>query len=139
MDKLHDTFRLVIRTPEQEVVDRQVESVYLTTEIGDMMILPDYSAFAGTITFSPIILKDNNKEEGFIARNGVILFSYEKNEAHILCQRLDLKDRVDYDGLHSYLKLVEDQLARGEELSEIHMKFLEDQKLALVEEIEAKK
>lgn len=139
MDKLSDTFRLVIRTPEQEVVDRQVESVYLTTESGDMMIMPDYAAFAGTITFSSIILKDHNKEEEYIATNGVVFFSFEKNEAHILCQRLDLRDKVDYDGLHSYLQLVEEQIARGEEISPIHMQFLENQQLALVEQIETKK
>jgi len=138
MDKLSDTFRLVIRTPEQEILDRQVASVYLTTELGDMMIMPDYAAFAGSITYSPIILQFDSKEEEYLATNGVVFFSFEKNEAHILCQRMDLRDKVDYDGLHSYLKLVEEQIARGEEISQIHMQFLENQKVALVEQIEAK-
>ncbi len=134
----HDKFRLIIRTPEEEVIDREVESVYLTTETGDMMLLPEHAAFSGSITYSPIILRDQTHEEEYISRRGVVFFSNIKNECHILCQQAELKDRVDYDGLQVYLALVEEHIAKGDDLSDIHMRFLHDQKLALVQEIEAK-
>ncbi len=134
----HDKFRLIIRTPEDEVIDREVESVYLTTETGDMMLLPEHAAFSGAITYSPIILRDQTHEEEYISRRGVVFFSNIKNECHILCQQAELKDRVDYDGLQVYLALVEEHIAKGDNLSDIHMRFLQDQKLALVQEIEAK-
>lgn len=135
---MHDKFRLIIRTPEEEVIDREVESVYLTTETGDMMLLPEHAAFSGSITYSPIILRDQTHEEEYISRRGVVFFSNIKNECHILCQQAELKDRVDYDGLQVYLALVEEHIAKGDGLSDIHMRFLHDQKLALVQEIEAK-
>ena len=129
--------RLIIRTPEGEVVDREAESVYLTTETGDMMILPGHAAFSGTITYSPIIFRDHEHEEEYISRRGVVFYSNVRNECHILCQQAELKDRVDYDGLKVYLKLVEEHISKGDGLSDIHMRFLQDQKLALVQEIEA--
>ena len=134
----HAKFRLVIRTPEHEVVDREVESVYLTTETGDLMLLPEHAAFSGSITYSPVIFRDHEHEEEYITRRGVVFFSNINNECHILCQQAELKDRIDYDGLKIYLKLVEEHIAKGDGLSDIHMRFLQDQKLALVQEIEAK-
>ena len=133
----HSKFRLIIRTPEQEVIDREVESVYLTTETGDLMFLPGHAAFSGSISYSPIIFKDHEHEEAYVGSRGVVFFSNTRNECYVLCQQVDLKDRVDYDGLKVYLKLVEEHIARGDSLSDIHMRFLQDQKLALVQEIEA--
>ncbi len=133
-----DKFRLIIRTPEEEVIDREVESVFLTTETGDMMLLPGHAAFSGSITYSPIILKDQTHEEEYVSRRGVVFFSNIKNECHVLCQQAELKDRVDYDGLQAYLALIEAHIAKGDGLSDIHMRFLRDQKLALVQEIESK-
>ena len=135
---MHEKFKFIIRTPEEEVVNREVESVYLTTETGDMMLLPEHAAFSGSITYSPIILKDGMHEEEFVSRRGVVFFSNVKNECQVLCQQAELKDRVDYDGLQVYLALVEAHIAKGDGLSDIHMRFLRDQKLALVQEIEAK-
>ncbi len=134
----NDTFKLIIKTPEEEVFCGEVDSVYLTTETGDMMLMPLYAAFSASITYSPIIIIQNEKKTDYVARRGLVFFSNVKNECHILCQQAELKDRVDYDGLKSYLKLIENHISKGDGLSDVHMRFLQDQKLALVQEIEAK-
>jgi len=134
---MDNTFKIIIQTPEMELVNKRVESVYLTTEVGDMMLLPGHSAFSASISYSPIILKEGDKKEEYVAYSGVIFFSSTQNEAHILVQRAELKDKVDYDGLKTYLKLVEERLKSGESLSDIHMRFLEGERVALVQGIEA--
>ena len=131
-------FRCVIRTPEAEVVNTEVDSVYLTTEVGDLMLMPGHSALSGSITYSSVVLRMDEKQEEYLAYSGVVFFSNQRNEAHILCQRADLKDRVDYGGLQSYLKLVQDRIENGKDLSDIHMKYLEGERLALFEGMEAK-
>lgn len=129
-------FRVILRTPEAELVNREVESVYLTTETGDMMLLPGHAAFSASLTYSPIVIKDDGIEEDYLAYNGLIFFSNNNNELHILVQRADLKERIDYEGLKTYLKLVQDYIANGKDLSDIHMRYLEDERVALVQGIE---
>ncbi len=134
---MDNQFKIIIQTPEKELVNKMVESAYLTTEVGDMMLLPGHSAFSASMTYSPIVLKNGDQTEEYLAYSGVIFFSNTQNEAHVLVQRADVKDKVDYDGLKAYLKLVEERLKSGETLSDIHMRFLEGERVALVQGIEA--
>lgn len=134
---MQKTLNLILRTPEAELVEKKVESVYMTTEAGDLMLMPGHSALSATITYSPIVIKDGQTEETYLSYGGVVFFSNTKNECHILAQRADLKDRVDYDGLKAYLKLVQERIENGEDLSDIHMRYLEGERVALVEGIEA--
>lgn len=131
-------FKFILRTPEAELVNREVDSVYLNTEVGDMMLLPGHASLSGAVTYSPVIVAEGTKREEYLSYRGVIFFSNHKNEATMLVQRADLKDKVDYDGLKSYLKLVQEYLDKGKDLSKIHMEFLEGEKIALVQGIEAK-
>ena len=135
---MQNTLKLILRTPEAELVNKEVESVYLTSETGDLMLLPGHSAFSASITYSPVILRDGQTEESYLSYSGVVFFSNTNNECRILVQRADLKDKVDYDGLKSYLKLVQERIANGQDLSDIHMRFLEGERVALVQGIEAK-
>ncbi len=134
---MHKNLKLILRTPEAELVNKEVESVYMTTEAGDLMLLPGHSAFSASISYSPVILRDGQTEETYLSYGGVVFFSNTKNECHILAQRADLKEKVDYDGLKSYLKLVQERIENGEDLSDIHMRYLEGERVALVEGIEA--
>ena len=134
---MQKTLKLILRTREAELVKKDVESVYLTSEAGDLVLLPGHSALSATLTYSPIVIKDGQTEETYLSYGGVVFFSNAKNECHILAQRADLKDRVDYDGLKSYLKLVQERIENGEDLSDIHMRYLEGERVALVEGIEA--
>lgn len=129
-------FKFTILTPEAEILTKEVESVYLTTETGDMMLLPGHAAFSGSITYSPVIVKEGSVEEEYLAYRGVIFFSNVKNEATLLCLRCDLKDRVDYAGLKDYLKLIQERLDKGQDLSSYHVSFLEGEKVALVQQLE---
>ncbi len=133
---MQDTLKLILRTPEAELVNKEVESVYLTTETGDMMLLPGHSAFSGSITYSEVILRDGQTEEDYVTYSGVVFFSNTNNTCRILVQRADLKDKIDYDGLKAYLKLVQERIEKGQDLSDIHMRYLEDQRVALVKGIE---
>ena len=134
---MQNKFRVILRIPEAKLVDREVESIYLTTETGDMMLLPEHSALAASITYSKIILKDGTHLEEYLAYSGFVFFSNVNNEARILVQRATLKDKVDYDGLKAYLKLVQERLENGQDLSDLHMRYLEGERVALVQGLEA--
>lgn len=132
-------FKFILRTPEAELANKEVDSVYLNSEVGEMMLLPGHASLSAAITYSPIIVKSDQFQEDFIASRGVLFFSNPKNEAVLLVQRADLKDKIDYEGLETYLKLVQEYLEKGKDLSKLHMKFLEEEKIALVQTMEARK
>lgn len=134
---MNNKFRFILRTPEAELVNKEVDSVYLTTEVGDMMLLPGHGSLSGAITYSKVIVKIGTLQEEYLASKGVLSFSNSKNEGQLLAQRADVKDKIDYDGLKAYLKLVQEYLETGKDLSKIHMSFLEGEKIALVQAIEA--
>lgn len=133
---MQNKFNLILRTPAEELVNREVESVYLTTEEGDLMLMPGHSALAGSISYSKIVLKDGGHEETYLAYSGIVFFSNDRNEAHVLVQRATLKDKVDYDGLKTYLKLVQERIENGQDLSDLHIRFLEGERVALVQGLE---
>lgn len=133
---MQSKFKFILRTPDAELVNMDVDSVRLTTEVGEMMLLPHHASLSATVTYSPVIISSGTHEEEYLAYRGVLSFYNAKNEALLLVQRADLKGMVDYDGLKTYLKLVQDYLESGKDLSEIHMRFLEGEKVALVQQLD---
>ncbi len=135
---MSNTFDLVIKTPEKEVLSMKAESLYISTEVGDMMLLPEHAAFSGVVSFSPLHIKNGDHEENYIVQRGLLFFSNVHNKASLLCYRCDKRSEIDYNGLKDYLKFIEEKLSEGnlEGLSEYHYKFLENEKVALVQELE---
>lgn len=135
---MHQKFTFTIRTPEDEIASKEVESVYATTEAGDMMLLPEHASFSGVVSFSPIVLKDGDVEETYVAKRGVLFFSNVRNEGTLLASECHEKEALDYEGLKGYLELIEEKLKSGdtEALSDYQMKFLENERLAVVQQME---
>lgn len=103
-----------------------------------MMLLPDHASFSGVVSFSPVMLKDGDHEESYIAKRGVLFFSNTRNEGVLLAGQCDEKESLDYQGLKEYLALIQEKLTSGdtESLSDFQMKFLEGERLALVQQLE---
>ena len=135
---MHNKFKFTIRIPEEEVVSKEVESVYIATELGDMMLLPEHASFSGVVSFSPVILQDGEHEERYIAKRGVLFFSNSHNSATLLVSMCTSKESLDYDGLKGYLAMIEEKLESGDlsSLSDFHMKFLENERVAVVQQME---
>ena len=130
-------FKLTIRTPQKEIYGGDVESVYVTTELGDMEILPGHAAFSGNIIFSPVIIRKNaHIIEDFLVQRGIIFFSNTKNEAYLLAQHIEKREEIDFTSVKEYLSFIEKKLNEGNDLSDFQYKFLENEKLALVKTLE---
>jgi len=133
------TLKLIIRTPEAQIIDTHAESLYLSTDLGDMMILPHHASISTSMLYSPVLICNGHLTEQYIVKNGLLFFSNTKNEAVILCYSAIKKDEVDITSVKKYLELIEQKLAekKGSDLSEYQYKFLENEKMVLVKQIEA--
>ncbi len=130
-------FTLTIRTPYEEVFKGEVESVYLTSEGGDMQIFENHASITASLGFSPILISTDGKEENYLARNGVLLFDNEKNEAYILALYCEHKSEVSHQTIEEYAKFVEKQLAEGKDLSDFQILYLKDEKVAVEEQLKS--
>lgn len=129
------TFKLIIRTPEATLYEAEVDSVYLGTEGGDLQCFAQHASLTGTIAFSPVIVEQEGKEEHFMVRNGLFLFDNKKNEAVVLALHGEKQSEIKEQTVKEYLQYVEDQLARGEDLTELQVLYLKGEKLAVEQQL----
>jgi len=129
-------FKLTIRTPYETKFDGEVESLYFTAEDGDMQIFENHASVTASLFFSPIVIEEENKEETFLARTGIFLFDNEKNEAMMLATSCEKKSEINYKTIKKYSEFIDNQLAEGKELSDFHIAYLKNEKVAIEQEME---
>ncbi|PIR55407.1 hypothetical protein COU74_01220 [Candidatus Peregrinibacteria bacterium CG10_big_fil_rev_8_21_14_0_10_36_19] len=128
-------FKLTIRTPYEDVFSGEAESIYLTTEDGDMQIFENHASITASLSFSPVVVEITGKDEHYLARNGLFLFDNEKNEAVLLTLYCELKSEVSYQTVEEYAKFIQEQLEEGKDLSDFQILFLKDEKVAVEEQL----
>ena len=67
-----NTFQLKIKTPLESVYSDEVNSLMVSTEAGQMLVLPHHTALVGSIVFSNIVVSKENKIEEYSVRNGFL-------------------------------------------------------------------
>lgn len=133
------TFQLSVRTPEAEIVSQAVESVKVSTENGPMVIYPHHASLSGTIPFSRLFVRAEKGETEYLVKNGVIFISVETNETRILCYSCQETKDIEYQSAAEYLAYVEEQLKAGANLNDFQIKFLENEKIAMVKQMKGMK
>lgn len=133
-------FHLTIRTPDKEVFDGKVTSLSFNTEYGRVQILAHHANFTTTLQFSPVKIEDpmDNRDQNFMARNGIFSFDHKKNEALMLCMYCEEQSEVSYQTTEEYLKFLTAELAKGD-LSDFQVLHLKGEKLAVEKQMKATK
>ena len=133
------TFHLLIRTPEQKIYDGEIKNIYFTTEeFGITGVYANHASMTSTILFSNIRIQEETGQENFLARRGIFTFSNETNEALLLCQSCEKMTEMTYVTALEYLKFIEEKLARHEDLSQFQLVHLEEEKLAVTQQIKSR-
>jgi F0F1-type ATP synthase epsilon subunit len=130
-----NTFHLTIRTPEKDVFAADLKSLTLNSDMGMMQVLPHHASITTTLGFSPLRLVMNDGEESFIARNGMFLFNNRTNSGLLLALNCAPTGEIDRQGALEYLAFLKDQLAKGSDLSEFQVKYLEGEKFAVERQV----
>ncbi|KKP36475.1 hypothetical protein A2483_03105 [Candidatus Peregrinibacteria bacterium RIFOXYC2_FULL_33_13] len=136
-------FKLTIRTPEKEIFNDEINSVYLSTEeMGIMGVYSRHASLTGTILFSPIRISMKNSEENFVTRRGIFMMDNKENHARILCLSCEQRNEISYQSVKEYLNYIEELMRKGKNLNQYQFKFLASEKIALehnLKELEKKK
>jgi len=131
-------FQLEIKTPLESVYSGEVNSLLVGTESGEMLVLPHHTALVGSIVFSNIVISNENKIEEYSVRNGFLNIDNAANTVEILCVNCEKKQTVNYTSVESYLKFLDKEL-EGKDVNEYQLQFLENEKFAVVKQLESLK
>lgn len=133
-------FHLTIRTPEKDVFDGKVTSLSFNSELGRVQVLAHHANFTTTLQFSAIKVEDpvDNRDQTFMARNGIFNFDRKKNEALMLCLYCEEQSQVNYQTAEEYLRFLTTELEKGD-LSDFQVLSLKGEKLAVERQIKSVK
>ncbi len=131
---MKNTFRLVIKTPLQEVFDKQVESVSFRALDGNAQIFAKHTDLTAAIAYSHINVQANDFNDYFVVTNGTLSFDNKTNSCHIMALRaVDSKHEDKLSAKH-LIEKIEAKLHDGNDLSRFKLVQLENMKFALQEE-----
>lgn len=129
------TFHLSVRTLETEAISREVNSIKVGTEKGPMVVLPRHASLTGSVPFSRLFVRDATSEKEYLVRNGIIFVSLENNSTQILCYSCQEVKDMEYKSAREYLDFIEAKLQAGENLNDYQLKYLANEKIAMVQQI----
>lgn len=132
---MEEKFHLSIRTPNEDIFSGEAYGLHISSEGGDMEVFANHASVTASLLFSPVVVK-SDKDEEFIARNGLFLFDNQANKATILALNCEKKSEVSHQTVKEYLEFVEKQLAEGKELSDFQILYLKGEKLAVEQQME---
>lgn len=129
-------FTFAIHTPERNCFEGEAFTVSLSTEDGgEMEILAHHASITGAVRFSPVKIKEENKEETFIVRNGIISFDNAANHGVLLAYHCEKRSEISLKTAQEYLAFINDRLAKHESLNAFQVHHLEGEKIAVEEQI----
>ncbi len=126
---------VIIRNPDQNYTFEQVESVSVVTDKGPMIIYGKHASLTGKIAFSVLKIKHGNMLESFMVRNGLLFINNDENAVVILASTIEQIAEVSIETIESYLAKVRDQLENDQTLLPIQFRYLENEKLTLMEQL----
>lgn len=129
-------FNLTIRTPQDNILAKKVVSIYFTAEGGDMMVLAHHANFMTTLQFSRVIVVDEQgTEETYMLRNGLFIFDNKTNTGRMLALYAEHISEVSQQTIEEYLAFLDEQLAKGSDLSQFQLVYLNREKLGVQQQI----
>jgi len=130
-----NTFELLIQTPDHESYRGPAEIVTLSSDTGEMQILPGHASMLGTITYTPVRVKNGNMTTEFVLRQGFVFVDQEQNSVHVLGLSCEKTDEINEVTAKEYLHFVLSKLDKPEELNAYQLKHLEGQKMSLEKQL----
>ena len=126
-----NTFDLLIQTPDHEAYHGPAEVVTLASDSGEMQILPGHASLLGTITYTPLRVKNGATTMDFVLRQGFVFVDQVANTVRVLGLSCEKTDEINEMTAKEYYDFVMSKLDKPEELNAYQLKHLEGQKLSL--------
>lgn len=129
-------FNFSVRTPDAEILKTAVNSVKISTEeMGPMVVYRGHASLTGSVRMSRLFVRTDSGEHEYLVRNGVLFVSFESNSTKLLCYSCQEMKDIEYRTAKEYLEYIEQKLKAGANLGDIQLRFLKNEKIAMVEQM----
>lgn len=134
---MENKFKLIIQTPEKEVFNGEAKSIALTLEGGRVVVMAKHASMMGTVKFSSATVVTGSEEESerYMVRQGVLNFDNATNTCRLMAYYCELESEVSIEDAKDYLEFIEEQLAKGSDLSDFQIDYLENEKIAVSKQL----
>ncbi|MFN7160038.1 MAG: FoF1 ATP synthase subunit delta/epsilon [Candidatus Gracilibacteria bacterium] len=129
-------FTLTIKTPDKTVFEGNAESISLKTETGQITILGHHADFLGSVAYTRIFVKNQDRSDEYIGRRGLVTFTNTTNNCEVLLIACEPIEEISHVSAAAYLAYVEEALRRGDDLSKSQLKFMEEERIMLVKQMQ---
>ncbi len=129
-------FNLLIQTPDREIYQGPADLLTLSTDTGEMQVLPGHVSMLGSITYSAVRLQNKDHHEDYVLRQGFLFVEQETNDVRVLGMTIQKTEELDEVSAKEYLEFILAKLDKPEELNKYQLTFLEGQKIALEKQLE---
>jgi F0F1-type ATP synthase epsilon subunit len=135
---MENKFKLIIQTPEKEVFNGEAVSIALTMEGGRAVLMARHASLVGTIRFTSATVVTGGQEttDRYMIRQGVLNFDNDTNTCRVMAYYCELESEVSVEDAKEYLEFIEAELAKGSDLSEFQIDYLENEKIAVSKQLE---
>lgn len=133
-----NSFKLTIRTPEEELFKKEVKSIAFNSDGGQMQVFAHHASLTATLSFSTLIMEEGEKEEKFVARKGIFLFNNRKNSALLLALYCEKESEISHQTAKEYLEFIKKELNEGKDLSEFQILYLKGEQFAVEQQVKEK-
>lgn len=130
-------FKLIIQTPEKQVFQGEAKSIALTLEGGRVVIMANHASMIGTVKFTSATIVTGSEEETdrYIIRQGVLNFDNATNTCRLMAYYCEQESEVSVEDAKEYLEFIEAELAKGSDLSDFQIEYLENEKIAVSKQL----
>lgn len=135
---MQKTFELQIVSPKGMTFQGTGECVTLETEQGLIQIKPGHADFLGTIDFTNIRVDMGDLQEHLVGRKGIVHVTNSLQRVDIILSYASHIKHVSFETMEAHLQRIDALLAKGEDLSDFHITFLNEEKVALEQMVKKK-
>lgn len=127
------SFKLTIETPEGTILKEvDVNNVQFQAEDGALQVYSHHVSFMTSLKYSSLQLNyDETNSETYIVRSAIFNFNNKNNSATLVAEYCQLKSEISPESVKDYLAYIQEQLAKGTDLSKVQLVYLENEKFAV--------
>lgn len=125
------TFKLTIQTPEGTLFSGDVTSIKTLTDAGQIQVFAKHASLITSIQYTRLVVQESNSENTYILRRGILSFNNGENTCSILAEYCQPQSEISPENIQEYLAFLESELAKGHDLKNVQLVYLENEKFAV--------
>lgn len=125
------SFKLKVITPFSSTEFEKVEFITVNTDDGQLQFFAYHADIICSVSVGDVVIKVNNTETLYSARQGFITFDNKKNVAELIVSSFVEKSKIETAKNKEVIDKIENLLSKNESLDSFTIKYLENQKIGL--------